>query len=71
MAVNWTPAFCWAFAYLVIGNSVIAVGLLLAMIRAGPSVAGLNPAVSGPSFGCIYRVGHIGGAHATLWLGLG
>ena len=33
--VNWTPSFCWAFAYLVIGNSVIAVGLLLAMIRAG------------------------------------
>ena len=34
-AVNWTSSFCWAFAYLVIGNSVIAVGLLLAMIRAG------------------------------------
>ena len=35
IAVNWTPSFYWAFAYLVIGNSVIAVGLLLAMIRAG------------------------------------
>ena len=34
-AVNWTPSFYYAFAYLVIGNSVIAVGLLLAMIRAG------------------------------------
>ena len=34
-AVNWTPSFYWAFAYLVIGNSVIGVGLLLAMIRAG------------------------------------
>ena len=34
-AVNWTTSFYWAFAYLVIGNSVIAVGLLLAMIRAG------------------------------------
>ena len=34
-AVNWTPSFYWAFAYLVVGNSVIAVGLLLAMIRAG------------------------------------
>ena len=32
--VNWTPSFCWAFDYLVIENSVIAVGLLLAMIRA-------------------------------------
>ena len=34
-AVNWTPSFYWALAYLVIGNSVVAVGLLLAMIRAG------------------------------------
>ena len=33
-AVNWTTSFYWAFAYLVIGSSVIAVGLLLAMIRA-------------------------------------
>jgi len=33
--VNWTPSFCWACAYLAIGNSLIAVGLLLAMIRVG------------------------------------
>lgn len=33
--VDWTPAFIATLAYLVIGNSVIAVGLLLAMIRAG------------------------------------
>tara|TARA_B100000780_G_scaffold108729_1_gene76052 strand:+ start:1384 stop:2037 length:654 start_codon:yes stop_codon:yes gene_type:complete len=35
IVVSWTPSFCWAFTYLVIGNSVIAVGLFLAMIRAG------------------------------------
>lgn len=35
MRVNWTWEFSAALAYLVIGNSVIAVGLLLAMIRAG------------------------------------
>ncbi|MDG1210568.1 MAG: DMT family transporter [Paracoccaceae bacterium] len=35
MEVNWTWEFSAALAYLVIGNSVIAVGLLLAMIRAG------------------------------------
>lgn len=35
MQVNWTWEFTIALAYLVIGNSVIAVGLLLAMIRAG------------------------------------
>jgi drug/metabolite transporter (DMT)-like permease len=33
--VEWTGAFIAALAYLVIGNSLIAVGLLLAMIRAG------------------------------------
>ena len=35
MEVNWTWEFTAALAYLVVGNSVIAVGLLLAMIRAG------------------------------------
>lgn len=33
--VQWNGEFIAALAYLVIGNSVIAVGLLLAMIRAG------------------------------------
>ena len=33
--IDWTWEFGAALAYLVIGNSVIAVGLLLAMIRAG------------------------------------
>jgi len=33
--VEWTWSFIGALGYLVIGNSVIAVGLLLAMIRAG------------------------------------
>ena len=34
-AIIWHPEFLMALAYLVIGNSVIALGLLLAMIRAG------------------------------------
>ncbi|MBS9717959.1 DMT family transporter [Pseudohalocynthiibacter aestuariivivens] len=33
--ISWTPGFFGALAYLVIGNSLISVGLLLAMIRAG------------------------------------
>ena len=33
--VQWTWSFVGALAYLVIGNSVIAIGLLLAMVRAG------------------------------------
>ncbi len=32
---EWTPGFVAAYAYLVIGNSIIAMSLLLAMIRAG------------------------------------
>ncbi|MEM7018834.1 MAG: DMT family transporter, partial [Pseudomonadota bacterium] len=35
MTVDWNWEFAAAMAYLVIGNSVIAIGLLLAMIRAG------------------------------------
>jgi drug/metabolite transporter (DMT)-like permease len=35
MEVDWTPDFAVALAYLVIGNSLIAVTLLLAMIRHG------------------------------------
>jgi drug/metabolite transporter (DMT)-like permease len=35
MTVEWTAPFVAALAYLVIGNSLIAFGLLLAMIRAG------------------------------------
>ena len=34
-SVTWTWTFVGVLGYLVIGNSVIAVGLLLAMIRAG------------------------------------
>ncbi|MDX1739410.1 MAG: DMT family transporter, partial [Alphaproteobacteria bacterium] len=35
MRVDFQPEFFAAFAYLVIGNSIIAISLLLAMIRAG------------------------------------
>lgn len=35
MQIQWSWSFVAALAYLVIGNSVIAVGLLLAMVRAG------------------------------------
>ncbi|CAN5127533.1 DMT family transporter [soil metagenome] len=35
LAIQWTPEFTLSLAYLVIGNSLIAMTLLLAMIRAG------------------------------------
>lgn len=35
MAVRWDAQFLWVLAYLVIGNSILAISLLLAMIRAG------------------------------------
>mgnify|MGYP000340663531 CR=1 FL=1 len=34
-AIDWAPEFIWSMAYLVIGNSLLAMSLLLAMIRAG------------------------------------
>ena len=46
--VDWTsPEFLAALAYLVIGNSLISMTLLLAMIRAGEVVARLVPLLSG------------------------
>jgi drug/metabolite transporter (DMT)-like permease len=33
--IDWAPEFIWSMAYLVIGNSLLAMSLLLAMIRAG------------------------------------
>lgn len=35
MHIQWTPGFVMSMTYLVFGTSVVAVGLLLAMIRAG------------------------------------
>ena len=35
LQVNFTPELIWSLAYLVIGNSIIAVSLLLYLIRAG------------------------------------
>ncbi len=35
LAVDWVPEFLWAMAYLVLANSLVALSLLLAMIRAG------------------------------------
>ncbi len=35
MTIHWDGAFIWAMAYLVIGNSILALSLLLAMIRVG------------------------------------
>jgi drug/metabolite transporter (DMT)-like permease len=35
MRVQWTPGLLGSLAYLVIGNSIVAISLLLAMIRHG------------------------------------
>jgi len=35
MQINWQPQFVWVLIYLVVGNSLLAMTLLLAMIRAG------------------------------------
>lgn len=35
LAIDWSAEFLWVMAYLVIGNSLVSMTLLLAMIRAG------------------------------------
>jgi drug/metabolite transporter (DMT)-like permease len=35
VSIDWAPEFIWAMAYLVLANSLLAISLLLAMIRAG------------------------------------
>lgn len=35
ITIDWVPEFIWSMAYLVIANSLLAMSLLLAMIRAG------------------------------------
>ena len=35
LQVSFTPELVWSLAYLVIGNSIIAISLLLYLIRAG------------------------------------
>lgn len=35
MTVTWNAEFAWSLAYLVLANSILAISLLLAMIRAG------------------------------------
>lgn len=35
MQINWQPQFIWVMAYLILGNSLLAMTLYLAMIRAG------------------------------------
>jgi len=35
MRIDWSPAFVGSLGYLVIGNSIIAITLMLAMVRAG------------------------------------
>lgn len=58
--IVWTPTFGWAFAYLVLGNSIVAVSLLNLMIRRGEAARVTS---------LLYLVP--GGAALLAWLLLG
>ena len=58
--IVWTPTFGWAFAYLVLGNSIVAVSLFNLMIRRGEAARVTS---------LLYLVP--GGAALLAWLLLG
>jgi drug/metabolite transporter (DMT)-like permease len=72
MAVAWDPQFLVVLAYLVIGNSILAMSLLLAMIRAGEvsRVSALFYLV--PALSSLFAWPILGEAMPPLgWLGMG
>ena len=71
MAVRWDAEFLWVLAYLVIGNSILAISLLLAMIRAGEvaRVSALFYLV--PALSALFAWPMLGEAMPVLaWLGM-
>ena len=71
MAVRWDAEFLWVLAYLVIGNSILAISLLLAMIRAGEvaRVSALFYLV--PALSALFAWPMLGEAMPPLaWLGM-
>ncbi len=71
MAVRWDAEFLWVMGYLVIGNSILAISLLLAMIRAGEvaRVSALFYLV--PALSALFAWPMLGEAMPPLaWLGM-
>ena len=71
MTVRWDAEFLWVLAYLVIGNSILAISLLLAMIRAGEvaRVSALFYLV--PALSALFAWPMLGEAMPVLaWLGM-
>lgn len=72
MEVNWTAEFAVALAYLVIGNSLIAVTLLLAMIRHGEAARVSALLFMVPPMAALIAWGLIGEAMPpAAWAGMG
>jgi drug/metabolite transporter (DMT)-like permease len=71
MHVTWDPQFVWVMVYLVVGNSLLAMSLLLAMIRAGEvsRVSALFYLV--PAFSALFAWPLLGEAMPPLaWAGM-
>jgi drug/metabolite transporter (DMT)-like permease len=72
MEVDWTAEFAVALAYLVIGNSLIAVTLLLAMIRHGEAARVSALLFLVPPMAALIAWGVIGEAMPpAAWAGMG
>ena len=71
MHVDWTPGLLLALAYLIIGNSIIAISLLLAMIRYGEASRVSSLLFLVPPMAALIAWGMIGEAMPPLaWAGM-
>jgi drug/metabolite transporter (DMT)-like permease len=72
MAIDWSPGFLGAMAYLILGNSLLAMTLLLAMIRAGEVARVSSLFYLVPALSALFAWPLLGEAMPPLaWAGMG
>ena len=72
MAIDWSPGFLGAMAYLVLANSLLAMTLLLAMIRAGEVARVSSLFYLVPALSALFAWPLLGEAMPPLaWAGMG
>ncbi len=72
ITIDWAPEFIWAMAYLVLANSLLAMSLLLAMIRAGEVARVSSLFYLVPALSALFAWPMLGEAMPLLgWAGMG
>jgi drug/metabolite transporter (DMT)-like permease len=71
MQINWQPQFIWVMAYLILGNSLLAMTLYLAMIRAGEVARVSSLFYLAPALAALFAWPILGEAMAPMaWAGM-